>query len=329
MKTSFLFFSLAISLSARSQAVSGLYTGTLYNDTTKLLQNYQLALSEYKGKITGYSYTTFVINDTFYYGIRSIKASVKADKLIVEEDKMIVNNFPEVPAKGVRRLTVIPISAKQDTLSSLSGRWETNRTKKWLPVTGSIQVARDNDSANSALIGHLKELQLIGVADQPAIAIAKVPEVVSKAPVAIGNGKKVPVKSEPVKINTPPVVPAAATTLSYTERKSKVMETIVCTGDSLLLSFYDNGVVDGDVISVYVNGTNIISSVRLTESALRRTIVFNAANGLLEVKLVAENMGTLPPNTGLLIVQDGTNKYNLNFSADMQTNASIIFSKKK
>jgi hypothetical protein len=83
------------------------------------------------------------------------------------------------------------------------------------------------------------------------------------------------------------------------------------------------------VISVYVNGTNIISSVRLTESALRRTIVFTAANGLLEVKLVAENMGTLPPNTGLLIVQDGANKYNLNFSADMQTNASIIFRKEK
>jgi hypothetical protein len=203
MKTSFLFFSLAISLSARSQTVSGLYTGTLYNDTTKLLQNYQLALSEYKGKITGYSYTTFVKNDTFYYGIRSIKASLKADKLIVEEDKMIVNNFPEAPAKGVRRLTVMPISAEQDTLSSLSGRWETNRTKKWLPVTGSIQVTRDNDSANSALIGHLKELQLIAVAEPPAIVTAKVPEVVSKVPVAIGNGKKVPVKSEPVKINTP------------------------------------------------------------------------------------------------------------------------------
>ena len=58
-----------------------------------MLQQYQLALSEYRGKITGYSYTTYVVNDTFYYGIRKINAKKENGKLIVEDDKFITNNL--------------------------------------------------------------------------------------------------------------------------------------------------------------------------------------------------------------------------------------------
>ena len=82
-------------LNASAQTVSGFYSGTLYNDTTKLIQQYELALSEYRGKITGYSYVTFVINDTFYYGIRRVTGHIEDNKLIVKDDKFIANNFPE------------------------------------------------------------------------------------------------------------------------------------------------------------------------------------------------------------------------------------------
>ncbi|HVG12317.1 MAG TPA: hypothetical protein VM843_04895 [Flavisolibacter sp.] len=166
MKNFLVCLTLFIGLPVLSQEVSGLYTGTLFNDTTKMVQQYQLALSDYKGKITGYSYTTFVVNDSFYYGIRSIKATIKEGSLFVEEDKMLVNNFPEPPARGIRRLTVIPLNVNQDTLATINGRWETNRTKTFLPVTGSIALKRDNDSSQSALISHLKELKVINAASQ-------------------------------------------------------------------------------------------------------------------------------------------------------------------
>lgn len=305
MKRIFFVIVTLLSLSAGSQTISGLYSGTLYNDTTKLLQQYQLALSEYRGKITGYSYTTFVLNDTFYYGIRSIKALVKDEKLFVEDDKMLVNNFPEAPAKGVKRLTVISLAPEQDTITSLSGRWETNRTKKWLPVTGSVDLKRDNDSSQSALIGHLKELNIITSNNQTT---------------AVNENKEI------VKITAPHIIVAAP--LPYGERSTKILETITTSSDSVTLFFYDNGVVDGDVISVYINEEKLISNARLTESAFKKTILFSALTGDVEIILVAENMGSLPPNTGLLIVHDGTVKYNLNFSADFQTNAGIIFKKK-
>ncbi len=305
---SFLFV-LAFCLAAKSQVISGLYSGTLYNDTTKSIQQYQLALSEYKGKITGYSYTTFVVNDTFYYGIRKIKALKKGGQLLVEDDDMLVNNFPESPAKGVKRSSVISLQTIEDTATSLSGGWQTNRTKKYLPVTGSLTMIRDNDSSQSALIGHLKELKIIGVFNQPAIAktVKKGGEV--KATKEVENS------------------PTAA--LPYNQRTTKVLQTFTGASDSLVLHFYDNGVVDGDIISVYVNGQNIVLSARLTEAAVNKTVFVGGIKGPIEILLVAESLGTLPPNTGLLVVYDGTEKYTINFSADLQTNASIIFNKKR
>ncbi len=323
-----LFFSILLvffAVTAKAQVVSGLYSGTLYNDTTKMLQDYQLALSEYKGKITGYSYTTFVVNDTFYYGIRKIKAFMKDEQLIVEDDKMMVNNFPESPSKGVKRISIFPISAQEDTLSSLSGKWQTNKTKQYYAVSGPLQLKRDNDSSQSALIGHLKELNIIGANSQPLT-----PETSNKtAEVKIKTKeKKQAIKTEPQeeKINAVVVIP---TLLSYGQRKDRVLKTIETTSDSLILSFYDNGVVDGDMISVYVNGQNVISNARLTEVALKKTVNHTGMSDLIEIKLVAENLGSLPPNTGLLIVQDGIDKHTVNFSADLQTNATIVFRKRK
>ena len=96
-----------------------------------------------------------------------------------------------------------------------------------------------------------------------------------------------------------------------------------------MLSFYDNGVVDGDSISVYLNGENVISKVKLKEAAVKKTIFLNNQNAEeIRLTLVAENLGSIPPNTGLLIIQDGGDKYQIRFSADMETNASVIIKKK-
>src|SRR5688500_3106235 len=104
MKNLFFAFLLILSVKGQSQVVSGIYSGTLFNDTTKMVQKYEVALSEYRGKITGYSYTTFIVNDTFYYGVRSVSAVKKDGNLIIEDEKMLANNFPESPAKKVRRI---------------------------------------------------------------------------------------------------------------------------------------------------------------------------------------------------------------------------------
>ncbi|HVG41459.1 MAG TPA: hypothetical protein VM888_07585 [Chitinophagaceae bacterium] len=305
-----IFFTLTV-LASSAQTVTGLYTGRLVNDSTKKIQNYELALSEYRDKITGYSYTTFVVNDTFYYSIKRVQGTKEGSNLIVEDDKMIANNFPETPAKGVKQVNTIPLK-EQDTVRTVNGTWTTTQTKKYYSLNGAVDMARDGDSSHSALIAHLKELKIINTPAQQK----EIPAVT--------------LKTDKQKIKTEAVKKAQTVALLYNQRQQQTIQTITVSTDSLVLSFYDNGVVDGDVISVYVNDQNILSNVRLTEAAAKKTIYLNNINSTeITLTLVAENLGSLPPNTGLVVVQDGDKKYQVNFSANLQTNAAIVFNKQK
>ena len=311
-----------------AQVVSGLYSGTLTNDSTKKEQRYELALSEYRGKITGYSYTTFVRNDSLFYGVKSVKANRKNGQLVVEDDKMIVNNFPESPAKGVHQTNYIQLT-NEDTLRTANGTWKTNRTKIYYALSGGVEMKLDNDSTHSALIGQLKELNIIS---QPKYADAEVKNKAkeNKVKTEIEKPKKETAKNKPAENKQTNISTEKNEVVSipYTQRKTKPLQTIELSADSLQLSFYDNGVIDGDSISVYVNGENIISNNKLTATATKKTIRLPNVE-TIEIILVAENLGTIPPNTGLLVVKDGDKTYQVNFSADLQTNAAIIFKRKR
>ncbi|MDQ3682628.1 MAG: hypothetical protein M3352_06100 [Bacteroidota bacterium] len=321
MKKIFFLLSIFSFLCTHAQFVSGLYSGTLVNDSTKKIQQYEFALSEYRDKITGYSYTTFVVNDTFYYSIKRVKATKKDNQLIIEDDKMLANNFPESPAKRVKQTSTIILNTT-DTLRNATGKWTTNQTKVYYSLHGLADTKRNNDSSRSALIGHLKELKIINpnATQTGTVKIIK-PDDNQKI-------KKPSVKTASVKVKQSTSNISTAT--PYELRKNKMLETIIIQSDSLVLSFYDNGVVDGDVISVYVNGQNMISNARLTEAAIKKTIHFTTTNNdSIQLTLTAENLGSLPPNTGLVVIQDGENKYQIHFSADLQTNATIVFRKRR
>lgn len=357
---SILAFILMISVSCFAQKkVGGFYKGTLFNDSTKMVQQYELALAEYRGKIMGYAYVTFVANDTFYYGIRKIKAKIVGDDLIVEDDKMIANNFPESPAKHVNRTVTIPFNG-QDSLVSVNGQWKTNKTKIYYAVPGSVEASKSNDSSSSALFAHLKELNLMPNENNYVATETKPQEKDNKLeakeeqdqPVAVKIKTKskeqktkteqktdivetaVKVKEDKTKTESKTVASKTANSksnvsavLSYTERKDHLQQTVEIASDSLFLSFYDNGVVDGDSISVYLNNEIVINNTKLTSVATKKTIYVGGMSEL-RLLLVAENLGTIPPNTGLLVIRDGSKTYQVNFTADMQTNASIILKRK-
>jgi len=347
--------------------VGGFYKGTLFNDSTKMVQQYELALAEYRGKIMGYSYVTFVVNDTFYYGIRKIKAKIIGDSLIVEDDKMIANNFPESPAKHVNRTVIIPFNG-HDSLVSINGRWTTNKTKFYYAVPGAVEASKSSDSSQSTLFAHLKELNLMPndnyaatesiaetktkqkdditktkIEKQPAVVQTKVTTEQNSVAINTKTEEK-PIASETKEIpkkdktnfdsntGSNPTKSAATkytapATITYTQRKERVQQAVDITSDSLQLSFYDNGVIDGDSISVYLNDQPIITNSKLTAVAMKQKIY---VGGMTEIRLllVAENLGSIPPNTGLLVIRDGDKTYQVNFTADMQTNASILLKRK-
>ena len=84
MKTLLLLFLLPLQLF--SQDITGIWTGTIYNDTTQKYIPYQIAVTENKGKLSGYSYTLFITGDKKETGVKSIKIKRKDEKVFIFMD---------------------------------------------------------------------------------------------------------------------------------------------------------------------------------------------------------------------------------------------------
>jgi hypothetical protein len=158
----------------------------------------------------------------------------------------------------------------------------------------------------------------IAPAKTPEIIVAKVdpPKVVTP----------VVVTPAPVKV-VAPTDPTAATDMG--KRKIENIQALYFKSDSLQLTLYDNGEVDGDTVSVIMNGVVIMPRVGLSTNAVKKTIDTKEAGDSIQLVMYAESLGSLPPNTGLLIVYDGKDRYEIRFSGDMQKSSAIVFRRRK
>lgn len=113
-------------------------------------------------------------------------------------------------------------------------------------------------------------------------------------------------------------------------RKTEVIRNIDFQADSLVLILYDNGIVDGDTVSVLLNGEVIIPKQGLSEQPFRKVIKLSPDSGdSLQLVMYAENLGSIPPNTGLLILEDGPNREEIRFEGDMKKSSAVILRRKR
>lgn len=112
-------------------------------------------------------------------------------------------------------------------------------------------------------------------------------------------------------------------------RKSEFNQEVLFSSDSLVLSLYDNGEIDGDTVSVYLNGEVVMPAQGLKSSAIRKTIHMDHDIQSFTLVMFAESLGKYPPNTGLLVIRDGNDIYNLRFSSDFTKSTGIVFRRKQ
>lgn len=109
----------------------------------------------------------------------------------------------------------------------------------------------------------------------------------------------------------------------------EVPEILVDTG-TIRLDFYDNATIDGDSITVLVNKNVVVSHQMLSAKPITAYVRVNLDNPFFEIEMVAENEGSIPPNTALLIITAGSKKYQLFLSSTKTKSAMIriIYDKK-
>lgn len=112
---------------------------------------------------------------------------------------------------------------------------------------------------------------------------------------------------------------------SLTNRKAELVREIRVDTGTIRLDFYDNGQIDGDTISVYGNGIPIVMGKRLTTKPVTITIRIDLNRQEQEIIMVGENLGSIPPNTALMIVNAGDKRYQLYLTSDEKKNAMVRF----
>lgn len=115
----------------------------------------------------------------------------------------------------------------------------------------------------------------------------------------------------------------------YTERESVVTNEIEVESDSLRVDVYDNGEIDGDIISLFYNQQLILFNQKLTHKSIHINLALDSNKSSNEISMFAENLGLIPPNTALLRVHDGKNVYDLRVSSTLERNAIIRIKRKK
>jgi hypothetical protein len=129
------------------------------------------------------------------------------------------------------------------------------------------------------------------------------------------------------------VVEAKATVVpeevkAFAERKTFLINEIPITSDSVRLTFYDNGDIDGDSISVYYNKVPVLTKQALSAQGINLYLRLDPQTKVHEISMFAENLGTIPPNTALMVIYDGEVRHEVFLTSSMTLNATVILRKR-
>ena len=400
-----------------SKDITGLWQGQINTAQKKL--PYELVIAEKDGKLVVYSLTIFFVNEEEIISIKKMKIGFQKERIIIEDDDMLFNNFTSEAAKKIKQTNTLVIIDEGFQLV-LSGTFETKTNRALRPASGDVYLIKKEDPGELKLIAKLQEMNLatdlsflpkkqlgasalseassLAVITQASIKKEEVSEII--LPEVFVTIQPLPIKEElrliytrpknntyniskakplspitiaailnttsPTKIVAKPTVVVKPTivtkpllpitvvktqtviaktnsvvktapknievapVINLATRKIETIQQLYIESDSLVLTLYDNGEVDGDSVSIILNGKTIVSQQRLSTTAFTKTIYITPELGdTIQLVMYAENLGSLPPNTGLLLLQFDNKRHEIRFSGDLNKNAAITLRRKE
>jgi hypothetical protein len=115
----------------------------------------------------------------------------------------------------------------------------------------------------------------------------------------------------------------------YKQRENVLTQEIEVDADSVSVDFYDNGEIDGDSISVFMNDQLLTFNRVLSASAIHFGMKLDTSRAVNEIGMFANNLGSIPPNTALMVVSDGKRRFEVRMASSLDKNAVVRIRRKK
>jgi hypothetical protein len=158
-------------------------------------------------------------------------------------------------------------------------------------------------------------------ADKPALSEKPLPPKEAKPQ---PTPPAVTVTSAPAK---PVTKPALTVEEMFASRKKVLVTEIPISGDSIVLNFYDHAEIDGDSISLFLNNKLLQKNILLKATPYTVKIPVAELGDSNELIMVAENLGSIPPNTSLMIAYINDVRYEARLESTENSSAMIRFVK--
>ncbi|MCW3086936.1 MAG: hypothetical protein JWQ78_322 [Sediminibacterium sp.] len=289
IKTALLLLSLCLALNGFSQNVHGHWFGI---GTMGMVPSYNSYLSELILRQKGKAVSGFFL---YYFKDSLVKAPVSGS-FDEQSHRLRINPFPIIYYLSPTARNSIDcfvagnfVLTASKTESILSGSLASDANHRYTVPEISFRLKRSDDTA--ALV----------MKDEP-------------------DDEPAPVKKTDT---TVALSPQSETIEAFTKREKIFTKELDIVNSTLKLELYDNGEIDYDSVSLFLNNKLILPKTKLDHRAIKLTIELDPALEYNELSMFAENLGRIPPNTAALIVYDGKMRYETLLSSDLSKSASL------
>lgn len=340
-----------------AQDFSGQWKGSFTDNSNKNMGwggnkcDYVIDLESNGKKVSGFSYTYFTDGGKRFYTICKLEGIADIKKKYVEftEVERTKTNVPKEISNcfQIHKLTFFKQTDGDETLE---GNWTPAPDQKGNCGFGSTILSRR--SLKSSFPNFKNPTAKSGNRFlNPVISPSKIqpssPNESSRTPAvnsSAGTDNSNPAPNNDVtgkrespltKLNTETAKPASPGSktfpspgLQFEKRDNTVLKTIEVETSDIKIDMYDNGEVDGDSVSLFLNGKLMVARKKLTTQPITLHILMDEMDEDNELVMYAENLGTIPPNTALMVITDGGKRYEVRITSDLQKSGTIKFVKK-
>ncbi len=321
-----------------AQDITGQWKGFFTNEATgnKASQtfDYTVELKQQGKDYIGTSYSFYNEGSKKYYSICTVVAKKKSGTNIVEiwETKRTkTNNNSSYSGLQYHKLLL----NTSNNIESLNGTWDyvyddntlqghgktkldRNTKQNTLgQITKAIEkkkmdIARINDQKSKTENGKIKKMLKDSNSLASTVHLTSISNFEAEKKVNVSPGMYIPDK--------------LGGYANYQSRKKNIIRTFYTSSSSLAIDIYDNGEIDGDSITLLFNDRILLLKQMLRAKPISFMLEIDPKNQEgSELVMYAENLGTIPPNTALMIITDAKKRYEVRVSSDLMQSGAIRF----
>jgi hypothetical protein len=327
------FFFIILFISSNAQQFTGQWKGEFIDKSSAFGNfsgdkcDYVLELEVNNKSVSGSSYTYFTDNGKRFYTVCKVEGFIDLKKKYIEvkETERIKTNIPSNIRNcfQVHKLTYF----KKGDIESLDGNWEpapnqssscgfgnTTLTRRSLiesfpnAYSKANKLAKTNQNKDNKSIQNIQTKKTNPkIASEDNSNTTKNIETKTLENNQSGNSDNLEIP----------------TNQKLVKRSSNLIKTIEVENKEIKVDLYDNGDIDGDSVSLFFNNKLILENKKLSDKPISLKLSINGNNN--ELVMFAENLGAFPPNTALMVVTDGSSRYEIRISSDLEKSGSIKF----